>query len=229
MKDFFSSPLFWIGISILCFELGVKIKNKFHSAILNPLVIAAIFVFALLYITNTDYDTYNNGGAFITMFLTPATAVLAVPIYRQRKLLKDNLVPILSGAFVGSVVSIVSVFIFTKLFGLEKAFTTSLVPKSVTTAIGLEISATLGGVQAITMTAIVISGISGAIIMPSILKICRIDDSVAKGIALGTASHAIGTSRALEMGETEGAMSGLAIGVAGLITVVLSIFVPYLL
>lgn len=229
MRSILASPLLWIGVSILCFEAGVKIKNKFNSAILNPLMLAAIFVFALLYMTGTDFETYNSGGAFIQMFLTPATAVLAIPIYRQRQLLKDNLLPILSGAFVGSFVSIVSVLVLSKLFGLDQVFTVSLIPKSVTTAIGLEISATLGGVQAITMIAIMISGIGGAIIMPSILKLCKIDDSIAKGIAMGTASHAIGTSRALEMGETEGAMSGLAIGVAGLITVFLSLFIPMIL
>lgn len=229
MSNILTSPLLWIGISILCFEAGIKIKNKFNYALLNPLILAAIFVFALLFVTKTDYETYNAGGSFITMFLTPATAVLAIPIYRQRKLLKENLLPILSGAFVGSLVSITSVILFSKLFGLDEIFMVSLVPKSVTTAIGLEISATLGGTQAITMIAIMISGIGGAIVMPGILKACKVEDSIAKGIAMGTASHAIGTSRALEMGETEGAMSGLAIGVAGLITVVLSLFIPYII
>lgn len=229
MRSILTSPLLWIGVSILCFEAGIQIKNKFNYAILNPLMLGAIFVFALLYITDTDFETYNQGGSFIQMFLTPATAVLAIPIYRQRQLLKENLLPILSGAFVGSVVSVCSVLVFSKLFGLDEVFTISLVPKSVTTAIGIEISATLGGVQTVTMIAIMISGIGGAIIMPTILKACKINDSIAKGIAMGTASHAIGTSRALEMGETEGAMSGLAIGVAGLITVVLSLFIPMIL
>ena len=179
--------------------------------------------------SETDYETYNQGGAFITMFLTPATAVLAIPIYRQRELLKANFLPIVSGALVGSIVSLVSVIIFSRMFGLDKAVLVSLVPKSVTTAIGLELSVSLGGIQTITMLAIIISGIGGAIIMPSILKFCKIENSIAKGIAMGTASHAIGTARALEMGETEGAMSGLAIGVAGLITVVLSLIVPYVI
>ena len=226
MKEILSSPLLWIGVTILCFELGILIKNKWKNALLNPLILGSIFVFALMYVTGTDYDTYNSGGAFFTMFLTPATAVLAVPIYRQRELLKKNLLPILAGALAGSIVSVTSVIILSKAFGLDEASMVSLVPKSVTTAIGLEISATLGGTQAITMSAIIISGVAGAIVMPSILKACRIYDPIAKGIAMGTASHAIGTTRALEMGETEGAMSGLAIGVAGLITVVLSLFIP---
>lgn len=226
MREILSSPLLWIGISILCFEAGIRIKNRFQNALLNPLILASIFVFAIMYVTGTDYETYSAGGSFINMFLTPATAVLAIPIYRQRKLLKENLLPILSGAFVGSLVSVTSVIVLSKLFGLDQVTMVSLIPKSVTTAIGLEISATLGGIQAVTMIAIMISGIGGAIIMPAILKACKVEDSIAKGIAMGTASHAIGTSRALEMGETEGAMSGLAIGVAGLITVVLSLFIP---
>ena len=229
MNIVLSNPLLWIGISILCFVTGVKIKDRFRNALLNPLLIGAIFVFAILYVTGTDYETYSSGGAFINMFLTPVTAVLAVPIYRQRKLLRDNLLPILSGAFVGSLVSIISVVVCTKLFGLEEVFMLSLIPKSVTTAIGLEISATLGGIQAVTMIAIMIAGLCGAIIMPTIFKLCRIEEPIAKGIALGTASHAIGTTRAIEMGEVEGAMSGLAIGIAGLITVVLSLFVPLFL
>jgi len=226
MKAILSSPLLWIGISILCFEIGIRIKNKWNNALLNPLILASVLVFAVMYVTGTDLDTYNSGGAFINMFLTPATAVLAIPIYRQRKLLKENLIPILAGALAGSIVSVVSVLVLSKLFGFDDTIMVSLVPKSVTTAIGLEISATLGGTQAITMISIMISGIAGAIIMPGLLKVSKIKDPIAKGIAMGTASHAIGTSRALEMGETEGAMSGLAIGVAGLITVALSLFIP---
>lgn len=229
MSAFLSSPLFWIAISILCFEVGIRIRQRLNNPLLNPLLIASILVFAILYMTGTDFETYNKGGAFIQMFLTPATAVLAIPIYRQRKLLKENLLPILCGAFVGSVVSIVSVVYLSKLFGFDSTVVVSMVPKSVTTAIGIEISATLGGVQSITMFSIMISGIGGAIIMPAILKLCKIDDRIAKGIALGTSSHAVGTSRALEIGETEGAMAGLAIGVAGLITVILSLFVPYMI
>lgn len=229
MNSILSSPLLWIAVSILCFEAGTRVKRRVDCALLNPLLLAAILVFALLYMTGTDYETYCIGGNFIQMFLTPATAVLAVPIYRQRQLLKEHWLPIVAGAFVGSFVSVMSVLVFSRLFGLDRITMISLVPKSVTTAIGLEISATLGGVQAITMLSIMISGIGGAIIMPSILKACRLEDAIAKGIAMGTASHAIGTSRALEMGETEGAMSGLAIGVAGISTVILSLFLPMIL
>lgn len=224
MKEILSSPLLWLGISILCYDLALEIKKKFGFALLNPLIVGSLLIVFFLYITNTSVETYKKGGAFINMFLTPATAVLAVPIYRQRKLLKENALPIVLGALVGSMVSIVSVIVLTNVFGLDEVFKLSLIPKSVTTPIGMEVAATLGGVPAISIVAIMISGLAGAIIMPSILKACKIEDSIAKGIALGTAAHAVGTSRAIEMGETEGAMSGLAIGIAGIITVVISMF-----
>lgn len=226
MKEILSSPLLWIGMSILCYEAGLQIKKKFGFSILNPLIVGSILLIFILYVTNTDLETYNLGGDFINMFLTPATAVLAIPIYRQRKLLKENWLPIILGAFVGSLVSVVSVIVLVRLFGLDEMFLRSFIPKSVTTAIGIEISTSLGGVPAISIVAIMISGLTGAIIMPSILKACRIDDNIAKGIALGTASHAVGTTRAIEMGEIEGAMSGLAIGIAGIFTVIISMFLP---
>ena len=229
MRVLLSSPLLWIAVSIFAYELGLKIKAKFNYSFLNPLVLGSIFVGILLIVTNTDVETYSKGGDFIGMFLTPATAVLALPIYRQRKLLKENFLPIILGAFVGSLVSMISIIIAARMVGLPEVFVISLTPKSVTTAIGLELSVNLGGLSAITMVGIMISGIGGAIVMPSILKVCKINEPIAKGIAMGTASHAVGTSVAIEMGETEGAMSGLAIGMAGLITVILSTFLPFFL
>ena len=227
MKAILSSPLLWIGVSILCYEAGLQIKKRFDYSFLNPMIVGTILLIFILYATNTDLATYNLGGDFISLFLVPATAVLAVPIYRQRKLLKENWLPIVLGAFVGSLVSVVSVIGFVKLFGLDEIFMLSFIPKSVTTAIGIEISAALGGVPAITIVSIVIAGITGAVVMPALFKVFRIDDSIAKGIALGTASHAIGTTRAIEMGEVEGAMSGLAIGIAGIFTVIISLFLPF--
>jgi len=227
MKAILSSPLLWIGVSILCYEAGLQIKKRFDYSFFNPMIVGTILLIFILYVTNTDLATYNLGGDFISLFLVPATAVLAVPIYRQRKLLKENWLPIVLGAFVGSFVSVVSVIGFVKLFGLDEIFMLSFIPKSVTTAIGIEISAALGGVPAITIVSIMIAGITGAVVMPALFKVFRIDDSIAKGIALGTASHAVGTTRAIEMGEVEGAMSGLAIGIAGIFTVIISLFLPF--
>ena len=154
----------------------------------------------------------------ISFFLTPATVALAIPIYRKLDVLLKNLLPILLGAFVGSMVSIGSVLLFSHLFGLSESTTLSLVPKSVTTPIAVAVAEMLGGVTSITAIAVVITGIIGAIILPTFLKCIGVRNPVQMGLSIGTASHAVGTSRAIELGETEGAISGLAIGVAGLLT-----------
>ena len=156
------------------------------------------------------------------MFLGPATVILAVPLYKQLLLLKKNFVPIIIGISVGSVVSVISVILLSTVFNLDKEIIISLIPKSVTTPIGVEISNSLGGITGITVMAVILTGITGAIIAPTVCKIFKINNPVARGIGIGTASHAVGTSKALEIGETEGAMSSLSIGIAGLITVVVA-------
>ena len=173
-------------------------------------------------IFNIDFDTYNKGGQFINIFLGPATIVLAVPLYKNLPLLKKNFLPIFTGIFVGSLVSVLSVVSISLFLGLDRNLTASLLSKSVTTPIGIEITNSLGGVSSITVLAIVISGIIGAVVGPTVFKVLRINHPIAKGVSLGTASHAVGTSKALEIGETEGAMSSLSIGVAGIITVFLA-------
>ena len=170
---------------------------------------------------DTAYQTYQNAGEMISFFLTPATVVLAVPIYRKLDVLKKNLVPIIAGALVGSLTSILSVLLFCRLFGLSDATTRSLVPKSVTTPIGVALSEMLGGLAPVTAIAVVFTGIVGAILLPTFLKCIGVRNPVQMGLSIGTAAHAVGTSRAIELGETEGAMSGLAIGVAGLLTALL--------
>lgn len=214
--------LFGLVLSLITFEIGLFIYKKTKFPLFNPLLIAIALVIGFLVIFNIDYDLYNEGAQFINMFLGPATVVLALPLYKQLKLLKKYLMPILIGIFVGSSVSITSVIFLSYIFGLDKTITISLLPKSVTTPIGIEISNQLGGLQPITVLAIVISGIFGAIIAPFLCKIFKIKNKVAIGLALGTSSHAIGTTKALEFGETEGAMSSLSIGLAGIMTVFLA-------
>ena len=213
MTDLLSSSQFWLLISIGFYALGVEIQKKTGSAVCNPLLIASILVGALLIATGTSYQTYEESGKLISFFLTPATVALAIPIYRKLDVLLKNLLPILLGAFVGSCVSIGS-----HLFGLSESTTLSLVPKSVTTPIAVAVAEMLGGVTSITAIAVVITGIIGAIILPTFLKCIGVRNPVQMGLSIGTASHAVGTSRAIELGETEGAISGLAIGVAGLLT-----------
>lgn len=222
MTEIIYSPLFGILISLIAFEIGCLIYIKTKLAFCNPLLISIILIILFLLKFNISLDAYNNGGKFISFFLGPSTVILAVPLYKKINLLKENFIPIILGICSGSCISIISVIILGYLFKLDNPITLSMMPKSVTTPIGMEISKQLGGISGITVCAIVITGILGSVIGPTILKFFKINNKVAKGIAIGTASHAVGTSKAIELGETEGAMSGLSIGIAGLITVLIS-------
>lgn len=228
MKDLLSSPILWLALSIFAYEIGLRINRHLRSPFVNPLLLAAALLIILLFLTGTDLNTYKQGGGFISLFLTPATVALAVPVYRQIDTLRRYLLPILLGALVGSITSVASVIIFCRLFGLSDSLTASLIPKSVTTPIGIELSQNLGGIPSVTVIAIIFTGLIGAAALPSFLKLLHMDNSVVRGVAIGTASHAVGTARAIELGETEGAMSGLSIGVAGLITVIIAAILPLL-
>ena len=211
--------LFGIILSLLAFEAGLYIYKKTKIPLFNPLLIAIALVVGFLMIFDIDFDLYNAGAKFINMFLGPSTVILAVPLYKQIELLKKHAPSILIGILFGSLIGIFSVIGCSYVLGLNSQLIKSLLPKSVTTPIGIEISSQLEGIVPITVLAIIISGIIGAVIGPSLCKLFKLTDSVAIGVALGTAAHAVGTSKALEIGETEGAMSGLAIGIAGLMTV----------
>ncbi|HEY3363232.1 MAG TPA: LrgB family protein [Methanosarcina sp.] len=219
-------PLFGILFSLIAFQISTLLYKKTQLSILNPLLVASVFVMFFLLFFGINYETYNLGGNYISFFLGPATVVLAVPLYKKIRLLKSNALPILAGIMAGCIAGISSILALSRLLGLDDSISRSLAPKSVTTPIGIEISKQIGGLPAITVAAIVFTGIIGAILGPFICRCFRIKDKVAVGVAIGTASHALGTTRAIELGETEGAMSGLAIGIAGLITVFL---VPLLL
>ena len=221
MRAAFSSPVFYLALTLLAFSAGQWVNKKTGSPLANPLLIGCILVGAYLVLVGVPLEEYNEGGGVLTLCLTPATISLALPIYRQFEVLKKHLLPILAGAFMGSLASIGSVYVFGKLFGLDAQLICSLLPNSVTTPIGVALSESMGGLTAVTAIAIVFTGIVGAVFLPTALKLLGIQHPVVTGIAIGTASHAVGTSRALELGEIEGAMSGLAIGIAGLITAVL--------
>ncbi|MPQ43950.1 LrgB family protein [Clostridium tarantellae] len=222
MEQLITNPLFSILLTLLAFEIGMAIFKKTKFPLFNPLLIAIAFVIAVLLIFKINYQTYNDGGKFINSFLGPATVVLAVPLYKQLESLKENLWPILIGIFVGTFASVSCVIILGKLLGVDTPLIASLVPKSVTTPIGVEVASSLGGICPITIVAIIITGITGSITAPIICKLFRIHDEVAVGISIGTSSHAVGTTKAFEFGETHGAMSSLSIGVAGLMTVFLA-------
>lgn len=222
MKELFASPFFGISLSIITFWIGVRIQKKTGLVLCNPLLIAIVLVSAVLLVCRIPYEAYNEGGTIINMFLAPATACLAVSIYTQINLLKENWLPIVMGCTAGSITSMVSIYFMCRLFRLDEAVSASLIPKSVTTPIAVSISQNLGGIQAITVVAVIITGILGSIMAPTLIKLFRVKDPVAAGLAIGACSHAVGTSKALELGETEGAMSGLAIGICGILTVIFS-------
>ena len=219
MSTITNNLLFGLILSLVSFEIGLYIYRKTKIPIFNPLLIAVGIVICVLTAFHIDVDTYNNGAKFINMFLGPATVVLAVPLYKQLDLLRKNSKAIIMGTLGGCSIGLLSIIVISHFIGLNSSIIKSLLPKSVTTPIGIELSNQLGGILPITVLAIIISGIIGAIIGPTICNVLKITNSVAIGVAIGTASHAIGTSKALEIGEIEGAMSSLSIGIAGIITV----------
>ncbi|SHG92012.1 LrgB family protein [Tepidibacter thalassicus] len=222
MIDLINTPLFGILISIIAFEFGIFINKKTKLAIFNPLLISILTIIIFLLKFNINLSVYNKGANFISFFLSPATVILAVPLYKQLNILKSNLIPILIGISIGCITAIISVSFLIKLFNISNDIGLSLIPKSITTPIGIEVSRQIGGIPSITVVAIIITGILGAIIAPVVCKIFKIKNKIAVGIAIGTSSHALGTTKAMEIGEIEGAMSSLSIGIAGLITVFLA-------
>lgn len=221
MKEFLVNSVFFGAlVSLFGYEIGLVLKKKFKLAILNPLLIGVFCVVGILLLFHIDYGSYNEGGQYVSYLLTPATVSLAVPLYEQMNLLKKNIKAIVAGILSGVLSSLVGVLALSKLFGLDHALYVTLLPKSITTAIGMGVSEELGGIVTITVAVIIITGILGNVISEFVFRLFRIEEPVAKGLALGTASHAIGTAKAIELGAVEGAMSSLAIAVAGLVTVV---------
>lgn len=224
MQEILASPFFGIWLSIAAFGIGVKLQKKTGLVICNPLIVAIALVSATLLILKIPYESYEAGGAIINMFLAPATACLAVSIYTKAALLKENWIPVGVGAICGSLASMGSVYLMCRLFSLDEAMTASLMPKSVTTPIAVSISEGHGGMVPITVVAVIFTGILGSILAPGLIRLFKVEDPVTAGIAIGACSHAVGTSKALELGETEGAMSGLAIGLCGIATTILALF-----
>lgn len=223
MIEFLENSLFFGAfVSLAAYEAGLLLKKKFRLAILNPLLIAIVCVMGFLNVANVAYDTYNEGAKYLSYLLTPATVALAVPLYQQLALLKKNFRAVAFGIVSGVLASLVSVLLLSILFRLSHEQYVTLLPKSITTAIGMGVSQELGGISTITVAVIIITGILGNVIAESVYRLFRIEEPVAKGLALGTSAHAIGTAKAMELGEVEGAMSSLAIAVAGLLTVLAS-------
>ena len=219
LSELLYSPYFGVIATIFAYQAGVSIQKKVKHPLANPILIAVLLICTLLVIMDIPLEAYQEGGNLIYLFLAPATAALAVPIYKNWQILRLNWKPIIAGTMAGSFSSIMVVFALCKLFKLEESLTLSLLSKSVTTPIAVGITEQLGGIVPIAIAAVIFSGITGNIMAPFLVKVFRVEDPVAQGIGIGTASHAIGTTRAITMGELQGAMSGLAIGLSGLWTV----------
>lgn len=214
------SAFFCLAISLIGYEIGIILRQKTKLALCNPLLISIVFIIIILKVTNIKYEVYEDGSQLLSYLLTPSTVCLAIPLYQQMGLLKKNMKAILAGILSGVFTSLAGVWGFSTLFHLDKQIYATLLPKSITTAIGMGISEELGGIVTITVAAIIITGIIGNMFGDVICRLCGIRHPIATGLAIGTATHAMGTAKAMEIGEIEGAMSSLSIAVAGLITVV---------
>ena len=213
-----ATPFFGLGLSLLCWILAVKFQKKTGLLVCNPVLVSSLLVILVLVVFRIPLANYNLGGDIIKMLLSPATAVLALNIYQQRRVLKEHFWPVVLGCLVGSLASILVVQLMCRMFQTESSLLNSLLPKSVTTAIAVSISESNGGLPGLTAAAVCVTGIEGAMLAPFFAKIFHITDPVAEGVAIGACSHAVGTSKALEIGPLQGAMSSIALCVCGIIT-----------
>lgn len=229
MTFFEQSVFFGVSVSLAAYGIGVLLQKKFKFALFNPLLISVVLTIAVLLTAHISYDTFYEGAKYLSYLLTPATVCLAVPLYEKLSLLKSNWKAIFAGILSGVITTLCSVFVMSKLFHLTHEEYVTLLPKSITTAIGMGVSEELGGYVTLTVAMIIITGIFGNVIAVSVCRLFRITDPIAKGVSIGSAAHALGTAKALEIGEVEGVMSSLSIVVAGLLTVVgASIFANFM-
>ena len=219
----FSSPFFGIALSLAAYCIGIMICRRTSLAICNPLLISYLIIIPTLLLAGIPLEWYENGGDLIDMFLSPATAVLALTVYRQRKLVKRHIIAIAAGTVAGCVTSITTVYAMCRLLSLDGIVTASLLPKSITTPMAIAVSQSLGGIGPLTVLAVIFTGILGSILAPLMTRVFRIRDEVVQGIAIGASSHAVGTGKAIEMGEIQGAMSSISLVISGILTVLVSI------
>ncbi|MDD7719245.1 MAG: LrgB family protein [Eubacteriaceae bacterium] len=220
MNSFFEASLFaGVALSLITYQLGTAVKKKLKLAIFNPLLISIAIIILILIVGKVDYEVYNKGANILSWMLTPATVCLAIPLYEQWSLLMHNKTAVIVGLLTGTITSLTTIFALSLIFGLSHTEYVTLLPKSITTAIGIALSDEMGGYSTITVTSIVLTGVLGNMTGEAVCKIFRINEPISRGLAIGAASHAMGTAKAMEMGEIEGAMSSLAIAVSGVLTV----------
>lgn len=223
LSEFLQGSTMWgVGLTLAAFAVGTLINRVTKKSVCNPLLLGSLVVVAVLTALRIPYAQYKASAAPVSWLLLPATVSLAVPLYEKWEILRRNAKAILAGIAAGTLTSLASVLLIGWAMGLDHTQFVTLLPKSVTTAISMDVSAELGGIASLTSAVVILTGIVGSLFGEGLFRLLRITDPMAKGVALGTAAHAIGTSRALEMGETEGAMSGLSIAVAGIMTAILA-------
>lgn len=220
-----ATPMFGFFASVAAFCFAKKLSERANTPAANPLIISVLFIFAFYFGLRIPIKNYTPGGEIVYMFLAPATAALALSMYRRKEDIRRNLIPIIIGSLAGVVISVGGVIILCHLFGIDRKIMLSLVPKSVTTAIASELAEKIGGYSSIAAAGVFVTGLFGAIMCPYFTKWFKIKNPTAVGLGIGASCHALGTSQAIKMGETEGAMGGIAIGVCGLLTVVAAMFV----
>lgn len=213
-----STPFFGLGLTLLCWYLAVRFQKRTGLLVCNPVLVASLLVIAVMVVFRIPMENYNAGGNIIKTMLAPATAVLALNVYQQRSVLKQYFWPVVLGCLVGSLASVVVILLLCKAFQAEATLVNSLLPKSVTTAIAVSISESSGGLPGLTAAAVCVTGVEGAMLAPFFAKVFHVTDPVAEGVAIGACSHAVGTSRALEIGPLQGAMSSVALCICGIIT-----------
>ena len=225
IQAFLDTPLFGLTLCIGTYVLGLWIQKKTRTFLANPLLIATAACIALLLLLDIPYEKFAKGSAMLHTMLGPVTALLALGIYNQRATLKAYFLPVLLGCAAGSATSVFGILGLCKLFGVDKAVTAAILPKSCTTAIAVGIAESHGGMVSIAAACVMLAGLTGALCAPLFVKYLGVKDPVAQGIAIGACSHALGTSKAREIGELQGAMSSIAIGICGLISVAICLFI----
>jgi len=220
-----ATPFFGLALSAMAWCFGAWVRRKTGSVLCNPLIVAAASIILFLVLTGIPYEHYAMGGDFIKMLLGPVTVVLALNIYNQRKVLGEYFIPVFVGCLVGSLSSMFSILALCHLFGIDQTLTMSMLPKSCTTAIAIGIAESKGGVGGIAAAGVAVAGMTGAVFAPLFAKLFRVKDPVAEGLAIGACSHALGTTKAMEIGSLQGAMSSIAICLCGIISCILALFV----
>jgi len=226
MSSFFSNEIFIVTFTFVAYFIAQKIQEKTGFILLNPILIAVFIIITFLSVFKIDFATYHEGSKLISFFLKPAIVALGVPLYQQLEKIKKQAVPIIISQLVGCIVGVVSVVLIAKLMGASKEIIYSLAPKSVTTPIAIEVSKSIGGIPALTAAVVIVVGIFGSIFGYGIMKLAKVKSSMAQGLAMGTAAHAVGTSKSMEISPAFGAMSSIGLIVNGIFTALLT---PYIL